>query len=140
MLFALLGCGCRAPAATHAFRRLTRADFCLTLTVYARADAGSEIGFLQGEALVPDRGQLVPAVNVEMKIDGRDRSVWRRQAEALQWYVRVDDPMLKGCRWIENHRRYEPGHLEFGLDQRLWLREHGQWSIRKGIFSKRISM
>ena len=136
----LLGCGSRAPAATHDYRRLTRNDFCLSLPVYAQTDEGHFIGILQGEALLPDGGKLVRAIDLEVKVDGRDRSVWRRESEVLNWFVRVDEPLLKGCHWIEYPKRYEPGHLEIPLDRRLWLRRGGGWSTSVSLFAKRYSI
>jgi hypothetical protein len=130
----LPGCQPSEPAANY--RRLTSNDYCLTLRVYAQPDAKHYVGFLQGEAPVPDRGQLVEAINIEADVDGHDTSVWRRESDVLQWYVRAEDVPRNACRWFKYPKAYEPGRLEIPLDRTLWLRLAGGWTTRKPLFQR----
>jgi hypothetical protein len=138
-MLAIGDCGSRAPVASS-FRRLTRADLCLALPVFADGDEAHFIGTLQGSTRVPDGRDIVTAVNLRMQVDDRDMSVWRRESEVLKWYVRTDDPLLKACRWMDDPNRYEPTHLEMSLDQRVWLRRGGGWSAKSGLLTTRVSI
>src|SRR5881409_2096180 len=120
------------------YRRMTRADHCVGMPVHA-GPTGPLVGHLIGGAIVDPGTGPVQAINVSVVVDGGVRSVWRRQADVMKWYVRVGAISPQECHWtrpdLTPGGKWQPTSLEFGLDDRLWHRLFGGWSARHTLLT-----
>ena len=120
------------------YRRFTSADRCWTMSLYA-GPAGPYIGDLTGGALVDPGTGPVKALNLTVVVDGRERSVWRRETEVRNWYVPTHVIVAENCRWTSPDLLaggiWKPSHLEYGLDVPLWRHLFGGWSTSHGLFA-----
>ena len=116
------------------YRRMTGADHCMGMPVHA-GPTGPLVGYLIGGAIVDPGTGPVPAINVSVVVDGEVRSVWRREADVMTWYVPVRAIAPKACLWTApslTGGTWQPTRLEFGLDAPLWHRLFGGWSPHHG--------
>jgi len=120
------------------YRRFTGVDRCWTMPLYA-GPAGPFVGYLSGGALVDPGTGPVKALNLTVVVDGRERSVWRREAEVRNWYVPTRVIAAENCRWTSPDLlpsgMWKPTPLESGLDVPLWhhLFGGGGWSTHHGL-------
>src|SRR2546428_7942735 len=70
------------------YRRMTKVDHCMGMPVHT-GPTGPLIGYLIGGAGVRPGSGPVQAVDVSVVVGGGTRSVWRRQADVMNWYVPV---------------------------------------------------
>src|SRR5438128_11313582 len=80
------------------YRRMTGADHCMGMPVHA-GPTGPLVGYLIGGAIVDPGTGPVQAINVSVVVDGEVRSVWRRQADVMTWYVPVHAISPTECLW-----------------------------------------
>jgi len=129
--------GCSTSA--RGFRRITGADRCMAMPVYAAPGGKRYIGILIGGALVPADTGLVAAIDLSVVVDGLQRSVWRRESEVRQWYVPLRVISAAECHWtppdlLPAGQPWRSSDLEVGIDVRLWQRRFGRgWSARRGL-------
>lgn len=142
MFLALPGCGPVRP--THPddpLRLITKDDLCIGVPVYANPETSHHVGELVVISLIPYGSEQVRAVNISVVVDGEKRSLWRREEEVMNWYVRADhtncpkegERDYRGTFFDESLRSWTPTNLEFSLDDNLWLRRDGPgWSSTQG--------
>lgn len=120
------------------YRRFTKDDRCVGMPVHTRA-AGPLVGHLLGGAIVAVPTGPLQAIKLSVVVDGVERTVWRRMAQVVNWYVPRGVISAEQCQWTSPNRlaegAWQPPPPEYGLDARLWRRLFGGWSARRGLFT-----
>ena len=94
--------GRTSVAATRGFKRITSAELCTGLLVYATPEKSEALGEVveQYERYRDNRtGQVFPAVLLKTHINGQIKGKWEKLGKVFSSYCRTDDPALTSCRW-----------------------------------------